>query len=252
MDLLRSELKANASTFVRDIPVELARIHASLSIDVEKTTSAYAAAAALQAWRTEVYTRAPGPIRDMLLEAQNDAVQSLVLGHLGMWRPALQSLRSCIEAVVRIAFFTDHPVELGWWTGKSGFSISIRKTIQEYLPKHPLVEPFAGVAGIPDVTSQLYEQYSLLSKAVHASAISFRMTKAGDVSFSNSSATDYGQWLACHRKTLQAVSLLMLMLNRSQLRGTAHSGLRKLLSVVLPKNVVAASRTKFGVVLMAK
>ena len=159
---------------------------------------------------------------DFFAEAQNDALTSHVLASFGAWRPALQSLRSCIENVLNAHYYNDHPIELRMWSNyefRMGFS-----SLHTYFCKHPDVSPVGtDISGL----NLLKEEYGTLSKAVHASAPIFRMTDpAAKLLLWNNDASKLGMWATRERKVIEGVCLLTTILNQPQLSGTAQTNVR--------------------------
>src|SRR5438067_3955027 len=112
MQTLREEVRHNAAAFRKDIARLLEQSRAGLSEDESVWNEMYEAAVTLQAWRVGVLEQTLK--REALAfytEAQNDSLSALTLALNGLWRPALQSLRSLIEGVEGALYYADHPVE---------------------------------------------------------------------------------------------------------------------------------------------
>ena len=184
----------------------------------------------LQAWRDRYFQREhSNAVSSLFLEAQNDALLSVVLAHSSMWRPALQSLRSCLENVLNTCYYADHPIELLLWE-----KAEHRMTFSElatYFSRHPNI---ATQQVLPDVLSHIRSEYSILSKGVHASARSFHMTKGGTIRITHSNDVDYNQWSKRHTSTLLWLNLLLLELYSGMLVGTQNINLRKSISLAVP------------------
>lgn len=189
----------------------------------------YRRVVSLQAWRVRlIEPNNPGITASMILEAQNDALMSLVLAHLAMWRPALQCLRSCIESVLNTCYYADHPIEGQLW-GKGHHRLGFSEHIG-YLEKHPadLHRHF------PTLLGRLQKEYSVLSRAVHGSARSFQMTQSGSITLTNSDDAEHSKWATRHRSVLLCVNLLLVALYHQNLTGTQQRDLRKAISLAIP------------------
>ena len=187
----------------------------------------------MQAWRVLFFEqRHPNsPVNSMFLEAQNDALLSLVLAHMAMWRPALQSLRSCVENVLSTCYYVDHPIEFRLWeNGKHRIGFS---ALANYFSQHPDI---AAHRGLPDILNHLRNEYATLSKAVHGSAESFLMTQGGSIAITNNDKAKYNQWNARHSRALQWLNFLLLVLNSSTLEGSQNIDLRKSVSLAMPSH----------------
>ena len=175
------------------------------------------------------------------LEASNDAITCHVLASIGAWRSSLQSLRSYIENILCCLFYKDHPVELLLWErGRNRLSFV---ELHSYFVAHPYL------IGIPLSASgleQLKNEYSELSKAVHGSAQSFRMTDdAGKILLWDTSAVKAAAWSTRERKVHESVCLLVAYLFKEQLQGTRLPQVRDLLELVISKTK-AANLKKYG------
>jgi hypothetical protein len=163
------------------------------------------------------------------LEAQNDALTSHVFANLGSWRSALKALRSGIENVMFCLYYKDHSVEFTLWEmGQHKPPIS---DYMSYLERHPRRIKEPSVDPIP----HLQTEYATLSKAVHASAKNFRMTKdvKGTLLWSPSLAS-FGQWQTRAIAVLLNLNLLLLVHFRNELRGAGAAPLREAVGLAIP------------------
>ena len=201
----------------------------------------------LQAWRANVVESVmSAESAAFFLEAQNDALISHVLAQMGSWRSALKSLRSCIENVLFTLYYMDHPVELILWQqGK------IRHTFNEmhrYFLAHPRVTSASKRATGLEI---LQKEYSLLSRAVHASARTFRMTQ--DVQATqlwSPEKTRIGSWRTRESLVLQGLNLLMMVLFRDSLTGSKLVGLRRAISLAIPPSMYAVIKRDLKITLL--
>lgn len=246
------EIESNAADYISGLPTQISNAKSIALIAPDKSKMAYASVATLQAWRTSQIFGDAADISSAILEAQNDALQSFTLAHLGMWRAALQSLRGCLEGVVRTLFFIEHPVEFNWWQ-RHTYKLSISATLSDYFPKHPRIAaiPIPDLISFPQI---LTKEYAELSRAVHASAKSFNMTKAGDIAVSTASPADYGAWFTRHRNTLGGINRLLVAFFAESLRGTGGREIRRALvaSEAIPQGIWNDLKTHLGIVLRAK
>ena len=208
----------------------------------------YRGVCSLQAWRTSLLAEKIGPeALGFFLEGQNDALTSHVLAQVGAWRSALKALRSCIENVLFCLYYKDDPVELKLWeTGKHAMAIS---ALFAYFDKHPLVE------GVPDSTNGLAvlkSEYPTLSRAVHGSAASFRMTGSGSTQLWSSDAGSLGSWRTRETSTLTGLNLVLLSLYREELQGARLLNLRKAVSLAIPASNMPDIRRTFNVRLFSR
>jgi hypothetical protein len=84
----------------------------------------------------------------------------------------------------------------------------------------------------------LKTEYGTLSRAVHASAKSFRMISGtAGTTLWKASAASLAQWTARERQTLLGLNLLLMTVFREKLQGAQQQSLRKALSFVIPSTL---------------
>ena len=213
-----------------------------------KTTTIYLTSyrrvASLQAWRGHLETRISEGSLAFFLEAQNDALTSHVFASLGSWRSALKALRSCIDNLLFCLYYKDHAVELRLWhEGKHKLTFAEHFT---YLDNHPDRVIVPQIDGIP----VLRAEYATLSKAVHASAKSFRMTdNIKETLLWSDAKPQQGMWQTREQVVILNMNLCLLALFRADLAGAAASNLREAVGLVVPQTRFAEIKTHMNVVL---
>jgi len=244
MSLLLKETEANFKAFDAHWPKEMSRVAGELTKESATYLASYRRLVSLQAWRTFLEPRVSSPSLAFFLEAQNDALVSHVFASLGSWRSALKSLRSCIENVAFSLYYKDHPIEFELWeAGKHKPPISDYLT---YLEHHPRRVTAARVDPMPHIQAE----YSTLSKAVHASAKSFRMTNDVKTTLLWSEAkASIGQWQTREAAVLTNLNLLLLAHFRDQLCGAAEPGLREAIGLAIAPAIFPDIKTNLKVVL---
>lgn len=239
-----NEVDQNFDAFFDALPKNVASTSNSLSSAKERFSQSYRRIISLNAWRGILLEQLIESTAEAFFkEAQNDAIMSHALARQGAWRVALMCLRSCIENTLSGLYYHEHPVELRQWHSgnhKLGFSELI-----SYIVKHPSIldigEQQSGV-------ETLKSEYSTLSKAVHGSSQSFRMTKSGVVQGLNiASIPDLGAWLTREKQTLAGINLLLTTFFRSHLSGAAHLNLRKAIGLAIPVSQHEAIKLNLGV-----
>lgn len=249
MSLTKAELAANFETFTASWKAELPKSITALDSHPDEFLKSYSRIASMNAWRSNVLEqRVSEQSLEFFAEALNDALVSHVFARFGSWRSALMSLRSCIENTCYCLYYMDHPIELRLWQSgrhRPGFS-----EIHTYLEHHPDISiigssPVTGLASIKD-------EYGTLSRAVHASAKSFRMSpNVHDVALWKPDAISLGQWRTREQHTLGGLNLLLVSMFRSVLSGTQQPGLRKALAIVIPSSIHSRVKTELKVTIPA-
>lgn len=230
MRRLTNEVAANFQRFSGRWKSHLQSVLTSLANEQSRFRQSYFRLTSIQAWRSELLEGLlSSDALEFFLEAQNDAVLSHVLAHLGCWRSALQALRSCIENAMRSLYYMDHPVEVKLWHAHKHHLPFAELT--KYFSSHPQV---SDVAHGKQAVASLRSEYQTLSRAVHASAKSFRMTLDPDriVLFSDHKIR-LKQWSSREKRVLSGLNLLLLSLFRTHLAGARLPNLRKAVSLAI-------------------
>ena len=121
------EIERNFGSFEKKWRVEREDANGNLQkMGHEIFFDSYKGIVSLQAWRECLLKNTiSSDSLSFFIEAQNDALVSHVLSQHGMWRSALQSLRSMIENVSFCLYYMDHRIELLLWNqGKCHHTIS--------------------------------------------------------------------------------------------------------------------------------
>jgi hypothetical protein len=226
-----AEVAANYDSFDNSSFTMLNGVREELSADRDRFLESYRHVASLQAWRaTLLQELLSTETLAFFLEAQNDALLSHVMARMGIWRPALQSLRSCIENTLMTLYYMDHPVELMLWAEgrhRLGFA-----EVHTYLQRHPLLDSVAeSLSGLP----VLQAEYATLSRAVHGSAVSFRMADTNGPQLWSSDRAKLGSWQTRERQVIVAINLLLLSMFREKLQGTSRPALRDASGAIMSK-----------------
>lgn len=225
------EVDANFQRFFISMPAGIDSTVNKLANQVDSYRESYRRLVSLQAWRSELIEKIVSPGAEAFFkEAQNDALMSHSLARQGAWRVSLMCLRSCIENTLYGVFYKDHPVELSQWhtnAHKLGFTEAVT-----YLSKHP---SFVGIKEQDSGLDLIKGEYATLSKAVHGSGQSFRVTKTGEIEGLNvESVLELNQWASRERAALIGLNTILLTVFRENLAGAANPSLRKALSLVIP------------------
>jgi hypothetical protein len=244
MNLLLKETEANFKSFDKDWRADMASVSAELAKGGAVYLASYRRIVSLQAWRTLLETRISDGSLAFFLEAQNDALTSHVFANLGSWRSALKALRGCIDNVLYCLYYKDHPVELRLWhEGKHRLAFSEHLT---YLDNHPDRIQVPQIDAMPGLRAE----YATLSKAVHASAKSFRMTKDINETLLWSDAKEQqGMWRTREHVVLLNINLCLLALFRRELEGAASPALRGAIGLAVPESTFADIKTHMNVII---
>ncbi|MXY20379.1 MAG: hypothetical protein F4Y49_03480 [Dehalococcoidia bacterium] len=232
MNYLLQDVDSNSNRFADSFPIEIAEACDTRLENRGVFRDSYRRVVSLQAWRTRFFEESVSDgVSALFLEAQNDALLSVVLAHMSMWRPALQSLRSCIENVLNTCYYADHPVEFQLW--EIGEHRSDFSELMSYFMRHPNMFTRAG---FPDIVAHIRQEYATLSKAVHASSVSFHMTSGGNIVITDSDNAKYNQWNSRHRNTLLWLNFLLVTIYAEKIKGPRHSDIRSSISLAISDN----------------
>jgi hypothetical protein len=241
----RDEISINASEFTRGVLKEMRSTSRSVkTLDPSFNDECYRRLVAINSWRLDVFSTSLGEdVLSFFLESQNDALLSLVSASVGAWRPALQSLRACMENALFFLYFADHPVELRLWE-LGQYKIGVSEIIA-YLEKHPDLRDSSIAKG---ALQGLQKEYGTLSRAVHGHR-QFQMTKGNTsgVLLFKAQKSDIGAYKTRQAAVLSSLNKLLIAMYHSRLEGTRVPGLRKLIAKMLPPDVLQTIKTEFGV-----
>lgn len=243
MAKVRDEVKTNYESYVSIFSDAINTNVTAFKGDV-KLLESYARVAVLNAVKVDlVDAYFSKEAAHFFFEAHNDALLSHVNASFGSWRPALQSLRSCMENTMAAIYYKDHPVELEKW--KYGdFTIQPRD-LREYISEHPKLRALSSEI---DLKNQLNKEYATLSKAVHGSNSLFRMTSIdGKTNIAAPNAADLGKWSTRERSTINICTVMLVGVLSDHLDGAKLSGLRDILGIALSKDSRAALKKHLNV-----
>jgi len=241
--LLLNETEANFKAFDNDWRAEMAAVSVELAKGSAVYLASYRRLVSLQAWRSFLETRISDGSLAFFLEAQNDALTSHVFANLGSWRSALKALRGCIDNVLYCLYYKDHAVELHLWhEGKHKLTFAEHFT---YLDNHPDRVQVPQIDAMP----VLRAEYATLSKAVHASAKSFRMTHDIKQTLLWSDANEQrGKWQTREQVVILHINLCLLTLFRHELAGAASPALRDAIGLAVPASRFSDIKTHMNVI----
>lgn len=239
-----AEIQRNLDDFSTAWWSQLQQSKLSLDAQLPRFAVSYRRLVSLSAWRDPLLsTLSDEPALAFFVEGQNDAVLSHVQARLGSWRLALKSLRSTLENVLSFVYFREHPVEARLWS-LGDFRPSARELF-DYAAKHP------DLRGLPDEVTglpALKDEYATLSRAVHGSAVGFRMTAQCAIpALTIPDRARLGMWSAREKQVLVGVNLLLTSLFRAHLSGAAHPNLRTSIGDVVPRGMHLRVADEMGV-----
>jgi hypothetical protein len=249
MSDLLDEIDHNFEQFSKNWKTALEKSINTLDTQAEKFRNNYRRTTSLNAWREDIIQQKVSEEASLFfLEAQNDALVSHALARMGSWRSSLKALRSCIENVFYCLYYTDHPVELRQW--EEGHHRLQFSELLAYFISHP------DIKGIPDELSAiapLKTEYGTLSRAVHGSAKSFRMTKGTDSTVLwNADMPSLGAWQTREIVVLSSLNLFLIGFFRKHLQGTSYPGLRAAVSLTIPSKLFPKIQSDLGIHLSIK
>lgn len=243
MTVLEDEIENNYRTFRDDWRRQVQNNFKKLG-DKEQFVVSYRRLSCLNAIQhTLIIPKFSPDSAAFFLEAQNDALISHINANSGSWRPALQSLRSCIENVLNAIYFSEHPVELELWS-QGNFRISFQE-LYKYMSSHPKFQSIEkSASGLDD----LKKEYDTLSKAVHASASTFRMTDgASAILLWSTDDSKLGRWSTHEKRVVEGICAVLICFFSDALQGARNIQLRAALGFVTRPGRRTAFRRKLNV-----
>lgn len=237
MPLDPAEVENSRASFEARLKVEVPSAFLALTAKDGLYKKAYASVVSIESWRAYVFEgKIDGSALAFFVEAQNDLLTSYCLARTGCWRSSLMSLRSALENVLLCVYFKDHLVELSKWP-------AVRpKGFQELMDYFEKFFPFSGAASV-NPYGALSAEYGELSRAVHGSSTSFRMTKDMTVpAIWSSEPASCGMWSTRFQKTLRALNLLLIHAQPNEIQGAKNRPLREAIAMLgLPRASVHSS-----------
>jgi hypothetical protein len=244
---LADELGANFTTFETRWTKELTDALGALGNE-QVFKDAFGRLVSLQAWRSELLEeKLAGGSLQFALEGQNDLLVSYILARGGQWRSSLQAQRAALENYLCAIYFKDHPIELELWSlGKYKPSFSDLLAYIKALPTN--IGKDVRTFGYDIIKSE----YAVLSKAVHGSAVAFRMATDQGPEFFSVDVVKMRQWHARLRQVIRGLNLLLLAIYADDLAASRKRGLRKGMTYALKKGDKAWVKTAYQVTLPFK
>lgn len=242
--MLIQEIDSNFINFEMEWPKEQEKCIQALIPAREKFLKNYINITKIQAWRTLVIDKKMcEDSQGFFFEAQNDLLTSHCLARSGAFRQALKSLRSFIENIFFSLYYSEHPIELIKWK-KSQHRLGFQE-LYIYFSTHPKLENFSDQK---NGLSTLKEEYATLSKAVHGSAMSFRMTKnLTDIKIWSNDISKVGQWSTRENHVIQSINLLLIHFFCEELKGAKLLPLRKVLGINLSTEKIIYFKEKLSI-----
>lgn len=234
MNKLREELTGSFDLFAKELRDSYVKNFDELDKNKKYYLESYERLTSLQAWRAYIIEVECNKFcLDFFIEAQNDMLLSHCFARIGSWRGALKSMRSAIDNILFFVYYKDHHIEYRLWElGKHQLPIS---EYMSYIYRHPdFIKKSDKITGV----ELLKAEYPTLSKAVHGSSKSFRMTKDGN--FPNLMASEIpllNQWVAREKEVIKCVNLLLMAIFNHKLKGAAMRNLRKSISFSVPEGL---------------
>lgn len=238
------EILVNHARFEERWRNELQECTAAFSQD-EAFKKAYSRLVSFQAWRIELFQEVmcEGSLQ-FSLEGQNDLLVSYLLARGGQWRSALQALRAALENYTNSFYFMDHPVELKLW--EIGNFRTQFSDIIKYMIAHP---SNIGISTSQNGIDIIKSEYATLSKAVHGSAVSFRMSSDEGPRFFDATPSNLGMWETRSKLVSRGLNLLMCSLFREHMLASRKRNLRKAITYSLKSSDKAWIKETFSITL---
>lgn len=247
MSTLRREIGANFAAFDAAWPKDQTSARLSLTAAIKIYESSFVRISSIQAWRVSLVssTFSEGA-QGFFFEAQNDFLTSHFLARSGSFRQALKALRSAMENVLFALYYNDHRIELlQWETGKHRLGFS---DLFKYFESHPFLQYPTALNSLTEVKSE----YATLSKAVHGSAVAFRMTKnLSDINLWSDDIASAGMWSARESSAIANVNIILTYLLSEHLKGASQRSLRQAAGLVMSKGKRGSIKNDLSVTILA-
>ena len=238
MTKLIEESRINYSSFKTEWSSDISDKITALEAHTDKYEKSYLKVSSVQAWRDIISDTLGSESIQFYDEAQNDLLTSHIFAQVGFWRSSLKALRSGLENVLQCLYYKDHPIEyLMWEEGRHRLSFS---ELILYFEQHPTIKKRSkDLINLEGIKRELYT----LSRAVHGSAPSFRMTRPGNFPIiATDDPASVGMWATRESCTISAINSILLGLYAEKMDGSRFLNQRKIIAVNLTQKQKRAAK----------
>lgn len=184
------------------------------------------------------------PAKKLIPEIFVDAYMAIHFASMALYKYAYMCLRSQLETVLRLVYFSAHSIEFGWWLEENEWYRSGLKTKDvwgegyNYFANIKYIKDFDKKCGkggklFTGKGNKIRKIYSKLSKYVHSSAKSLQTTPE---SFSPKyKIGDFKRWANEFTEIQDYVNIILILSFPEKFEAFAHTEQRRLLEIGIGK-----------------
>jgi len=185
-----------------------------------------------------------------------DGYISVHLSCTGLYKQAHASMRLQLESVLRLIYFSQHPIEFGWWIDEDDYfkkrdvwadGFHYFKKLENY--KNFLKKCKANGYG-GDFFDDIANLYSKLSKFVHGGPTSFH-TSGGNLS-PKYKKNEFNKWLSNFVDLGGKISLILILGFPEEFKAMTKEDQKKILNTIKDKKLKKAIIKTIGIKLRGR
>ncbi len=202
-------------------------------------------------WRNTLERKYGTSARDLIKETFMDSYMSIYFACMSLYKQAHVSLRAELETVLRLVYFSSHPIELKWWKDDKAFfkGKHVWGDNYDYFMHLDDVNNFKGKAG-GELFDKVRAMYTTLSKYVHSNFSSFQTTIQG-VAPAYKKA-EFGKWLSRFKDVQKYVNTVLALGLSEDFKSLGVVNQRKVLKVIGDATYKRALKQSLGLIIRGR
>ncbi|MBA7524866.1 hypothetical protein ES705_17011 [subsurface metagenome] len=186
-------------------------------------------------WKNMLSSKYGQVVNELMPEIFMDAYISLHFACMGLYKQAYVSLRAQQETVLRLVYFSTHPVEFNWWHSGSGWYRDFLRTRDVWGEGYVYFEQLDQVKNFERVCKfKLFNivksKYKGLSIYVHSGVGSFQTTPAR---FSPKyKLGDFKKWVSSFKEVQSYINIILILGFALEFKGVRVNIQRKILKAI--------------------
>lgn len=182
-------------------------------------------------WKNTLERKYGNVARDLIKETFMDAYMSIHFSCMALYKQAHVSLRAELESVLRLVYFSSHPIEFKWW--KEDRDYFKRKHVwgdnYEYFMRLEEVHSFNTKAKV-QLFNEVASIYHTLSKYVHGSFPAFQTTRIGVAP--TYQLGEFRKWVGRFKEVQRYVNTVLALGFSEEFKLSGVANQRKILKVI--------------------
>lgn len=197
-------------------------------------------------WKDILRRKGNETIKIFMPEIFMDAYISVYFASIGLYKQANVSLRAQLETVLRLVYFSRHPVEFSWWQEGKDYFKNKDVWFEDYIYFRRLqsIKQFQKISKKQGnniiLLDEIRKLYSLLSKYVHSRISSFQTSPVRFTpKYSNK---EFRDWSKNFNKSKLYINLLLALGFSNEFENTTVTNQKKVLIAIKNSKLKKALR----------